>query len=217
MLGDDRRAMSDRGAGWKVGPSRSVNDDPLRPDLGPRASQWGSDRAPPFQRGSIDRAVRAARPGNQPGQDPAVWAIDESHAPLYWFPRDCPRGTLLARHPFERGLLIDLFTTSAERQHVTEHGWLDSMRNTRLFTYHLPRATFEPRTEAEGQWVSAEPVEPLSVEPVGEPGARHVDAGVEIRLTNDFWPFWDRVVESGLPFSGVRLRNASPRVESDTR
>lgn len=25
--------------------------------------------------------------------EPLVWAIDEPHAPLYWFPRQCPRVT----------------------------------------------------------------------------------------------------------------------------
>jgi len=212
MLGDGRRAVSDREAGR----SRSGDDDPLGPDLGPRASQWGSDRALPLSEDPSIERFEPHVPATNPGQEPAVWAIDGAHAPLHWFPRDCPRGTVWARDPFERGL-VDLFATSAERLHVTESGWLDSMRATRLFSYHLPRATFERWTEAEGQWVSAEPVEPLSVEPVGDLLARHVDAGVEIRFTNDLWPFWDRVVESGLPFSGVRLRNASPRAESDTR
>ena len=29
---------------------------------------------------------------------PAVWAIDEEHSPLYWFPRDCPRVTAWPRN-----------------------------------------------------------------------------------------------------------------------
>jgi hypothetical protein len=28
--------------------------------------------------------------------EPLVWAIDTRHLPLYWFPRDCPRGTFWA-------------------------------------------------------------------------------------------------------------------------
>ena len=35
-------------------------------------------------------------PATNPGQAPAVWAIDAAHAPVYWFPRDCPRGAVWA-------------------------------------------------------------------------------------------------------------------------
>ena len=30
-------------------------------------------------------------PQTQPEASPLVWAIDETHAPNYFFPRDCPR------------------------------------------------------------------------------------------------------------------------------
>jgi hypothetical protein len=51
----------------------------------------------------------------------------------------------------------------------------------------------------------------LSVEPVGVLLDRHARAGIELRFVPDLWPFWDEVVASGLPFSGVRLRNAAAR------
>ena len=31
------------------------------------------------------------------GGDPLVWAVDTRHLPMFWFPRDCPRGTFWAR------------------------------------------------------------------------------------------------------------------------
>jgi len=34
------------------------------------------------------------------------------------------------------------------------------------------------------------------------------DAWVELRIVDDLWPLWDRVVASTLEFSGIRLRNA---------
>lgn len=33
----------------------------------------------------------ASRAGREGVDGPLVWAIDEAHAPLYDFPRDCPR------------------------------------------------------------------------------------------------------------------------------
>jgi hypothetical protein len=51
---------------------------------------------------------------------------------------------------------------------------------------------------------------PLGVDPVGDLLAKHASAGVELRFVTSVWPFWDAVVASGLPFSGVRLSNATP-------
>ena len=36
------------------------------------------------------------------------------------------------------------------------------------------------------------------------------DPKIELRFARSFRPFRDTVVESGLPFSGVRLSNAEP-------
>ncbi|MEP7112276.1 MAG: DUF6886 family protein [Ilumatobacteraceae bacterium] len=40
-------------------------------------------------------------PRTNPSHAPAVWAIDSQHAPLYWFPRDCPRVAVWPRRPQE--------------------------------------------------------------------------------------------------------------------
>jgi hypothetical protein len=43
-----------------------------------------------------------------------------------------------------------------------------------------------------------------------------VQAGIELRVTPNLWPLWDRVVSSSLEFSGIRLRNAEPRPAAET-
>jgi len=40
--------------------------------------------------------------------------------------------------------------------------------------------------------------------------ARHADAGIELRVTPSIWPFWRRVTNSTVEFSGSRLRNTAP-------
>jgi hypothetical protein len=45
-------------------------------------------------------------PRTNPTHPPAVWAIDADHAPLYWFPRDCPRVTIWPRRPEDDGTLF---------------------------------------------------------------------------------------------------------------
>ena len=90
------------------------------------------------------------------------------------------------------------------------------MQSSRLFVHRLPAGTFEPWSQADGQWISRTAVVRVSVEPVGDVLASHVESRIELRFVPEIWSFWDCVVESGLPFSGVRLQNALPRVESDT-
>ena len=38
--------------------------------------------------------------------------------------------------------------------------------------------------------------------------ARHAEAGNELRITRSVYPLWDKVIETTLDFSGIRLRNA---------
>lgn len=86
-------------------------------------------------------------------RDGKVWAIDERHSWLYWFPRDCPRACFWA---------IESTTVDA-----------------------------------------IERVE------VGDLLARHAGAGIELRIAPALYPLWDRVIETSLDYSGIRLRNAA--------
>ena len=147
-------------------------------------------------------------PATNPTQPPSVWAIDTRHAPLYWFPRDCPRVTVWADDEIQQANLGARLHTTASRVHATELAWLDRIRTTALYAYRLPDEPFRAWTEAHGQWVSTEPVTPLGVEPVGDLLARHAAAGIELRLVADLGPLRELVLASGLPFSMVRMGNA---------
>jgi hypothetical protein len=148
-------------------------------------------------------------PSTNPGQSPAVWAIDADHAPVYWFPRDCPRGAVWADTDEQRSVLRHTFATGASRVQATELGWLERIRSTRLYVYELDSGPFEPWPDAEGQWIARVAVDPIEVRPVGDLLELHARAGIELRFVPDLFAFWDLVLASGLPFSGVRLRNAS--------
>jgi hypothetical protein len=142
--------------------------------------------------------------------EPLVWAIDTRHLPMYWFPRDCPRGTFWATPATSpedaEGLLL-----GGARVHAVEAGWLERIRESRVVAYRLPETTFVPDPEVGGYWLSSEAVAPLERAELGDLLARHAEAGIELRLVANLWPLWDRVVASTLEYSGMRLRNASPR------
>jgi hypothetical protein len=80
-----------------------------------------------------------------------------------------------------------------------------------LYGYALDAAEFSPWPEADGYQVADHPVRPLRVEPLGDLLAHHQAAGIELRLVPTLWPLIDAVVGSGLPFSIIRKRNATPR------
>jgi hypothetical protein len=137
-----------------------------------------------------------------------VWAIDDEHVPAYWFPRDCPRGTFWAvsstsDEDVERFLTGD----RSLRVHALQHDWFDAFRSARLWGYQLPAETFARYERAAGYWVSREAVEPTDVAELGDLVAKHLEAGIELRLVPDLAAVWQRVIASTLEFSGIRLRN----------
>lgn len=164
---------------------------------------------------SEDPAIRVFRPHFAPTAalpDPLVWAIDGEHAPLYWFPRACPRVTFWA---IETTTLEDrarfLADTTAGRVHAIEAAWLDPMRACELYVYRFPGDRFELLDANGGFWVARHEVVPLDVAPVGDLLRRHAGAGMELRITPSLWPLADAVAASTLGFSLVRMGNAAPR------
>ena len=144
--------------------------------------------------------------------EPLVWAVDTRHLPLYWFPRDCPRCTFWAGPRTTDADLARFLDGRRERRvHVIEEGWLERVRNARLYLYRLPAEPFLQDRETLGYWMSRAAVDPLELVGIDDLIGRHAKAGILLRAVTNLWPLWDAVVESTLEFSGIRLRNAVPR------
>ncbi len=159
---------------------------------------------------SLRRFLPRASPAN-PGAPPLVWAVDTRHAPMFWFPRDCPRGCVWPVSTTTRDDRERFFgQTSATRIHVIENAWLERVRTCRLFAYRLPRQAFWPHEEVGGYWIADEQVDAIDRVDAGDLLGRHAAAGIELRVTPSIWPFWRRVIASTVEFSGSRLRNAAP-------
>jgi hypothetical protein len=129
---------------------------------------------------------------------------------MYWFPRECPRGTFWVT-PLTTPADADRLLSGAKRVHAVEGAWLDRIRAARVVAYRLPEESFSPDPEVGGYWLSREPVEPVELVELGDLLSRHVAAGIELRVVENLWPLWDRVIASTVEFSGMRLRNAVPR------
>lgn len=155
-------------------------------------------------------------PVTNPTAPPLVWAVDTRHLPMFWFPRDCPRGCIWAcstTTPEDRERFFG--QSAATRIHVIESDWCDRLRRCRLHAYRLPGDVFSPH-EVGGYWVSDEPVEAVECVAIDDLVMQHARARIELRATPSIWPFWKRVADSSLGFSGSRLSNAAPHADQFT-
>jgi hypothetical protein len=154
----------------------------------------------------FDPRARAA----DPAAPPLVWAVDSRHAPLFWFPRDCPRGCIWPVSTTTADDRERFFGQSAAtRIHVVETGWLARLQECRLYAYRLPAGPFRPH-EVGGYWIADEPADAVEQVVIDDLAGRHARAGIELRITPSVWPFWRRVASSTVEFSGSRLRNSAP-------
>lgn len=153
-------------------------------------------------------AIAALRP---PGREwlngPLVWAIDADHAPLYLFPRDCPRILMWRKVGTSEADVAAYWTEPAARiVAFVETGWLDRIARARLYRYYLPAQSFLSLGDA-GMHVSCGAVTPMAVRTHDDLPGDLASEGVTLRPLPDLLPLrgaWG----SSLHVSGIRLRNA---------
>jgi hypothetical protein len=167
------------------------SDDPGIECLVPRPVQVPSRRAP----------------GQEWLNGPLVWAIETRRAPMYLFPRDCPR-ILLWSTP---GTTVEdrrhwLGASDAEVVACIEWAWFERVRSSVIHRYDLPPDTFEDLQDA-GMFVSRVAVTPIRMETIADLPAALRDHGVELRICESLAPL-ARAWDSTLHVSGIRLRNA---------
>jgi len=151
-------------------------------------------------------------PATSPDNSPMVWAVDEEHAPGFWFPRDAPRACCWSTGEPVGDIARSLLGMGAyRRMHAIEAAWLDRMRACRLYVYRFDSTPFSIHNNDAGYFSTHESIRPLSVEPVGDLLALHAEAAIELRIVPNLWPIIDAIVASGLQFSIIRKMNARSR------
>ncbi len=140
----------------------------------------------------------------------AVWAVADSHLVNYLFPRDCPRICFRAG-PGTSTSDRARFLGGTERIVAFESAWLARVESTELTLYDMPAEAFEEANPEAGYWISRSAVTPSGKRKVRHLMSRLLEAGVEVRILQDFWPLADAVAQSTLRFSIIRKRNAQPR------
>jgi hypothetical protein len=113
-----------------------------------------------------------------------------------------------ARDESEQAAFTELFESEASRIVAAETDWMERVRDGKLYRYVFDAAAFKPWVEADGQYITEQVVYPQHVELLDDLLALHAAAAVEIRFTPRLGALMDRILESGLPFSFVRIRDA---------
>lgn len=90
---------------------------------------------------------------------------------------------------------------------MIENQWLERLRTVQLYAYRMPREPFD-LVEDDRFYIASTTIDALERVEMGDLLARHADAGIELRIAPLLYPLWDRVLETTLDYSGIRLRNA---------
>ncbi|MEX2238438.1 MAG: DUF6886 family protein [Dehalococcoidia bacterium] len=144
-------------------------------------------------------------------EEPLVWAIDEWHSFMYFFPRDCPRilvWPLASSSEDDRVRFMG--ETPARAVATIAAGWLERLGSTTVYRYELPAVSFEDLNDA-GMHVSRGTIKPVDCEAIRDLPRALSDAGVELRSVESLWPLHDALLEATLHYSMIRMRNAAPR------
>ena len=142
---------------------------------GPRAL-WHVSEDPFIERFEPHVSATASSP------EPRVWAVDTRHLPLYWFPRECPRGTFWATA--ETTADDAELLAGSDRVHIVETGWVDRMQAARVYAYRLAEASFAADDEVGGYWLSRDTVLPIEVVPLGSNSSITLPASTPVAVVS---------------------------------
>ncbi|ULL18095.1 hypothetical protein DVH26_28710 [Paenibacillus sp. H1-7] len=143
-------------------------------------------------------------------EEPAmVWAIDEFHAPHYYFPRNCPRVCLWPEESTSEADKERFFGHSAvQRIIAVESDWLERIRETKLYRYVFEEEGFAEYDINAGYYTSLQTVNPVAVEPIGDLLQQLSLTGIELRITPSLMPLRAAILESTVNFSMIRMKYA---------
>lgn len=159
----------------------------------------------------VPRSVRVPavrRPGMEWLNGPLVWAIDGWHAPLYLFPRECPR-ILVWRTPRTTQADAAAWFGGCDARMIAflPRDREAAFRRYTLYRYALPSETFEAIGDA-GMHVAREAVVPDRMDSLDDLAGELAAEDVTLRLVDSLLPLrtlWSTTLHA----SGIRLRNVA--------
>lgn len=158
------------------------------------------------ERGDIE-VFHPRAPLGHPDTEPLVFAIDEWHQPLYFFPRDCPR---IGVWPVETTSEEDKewFSGQGDQRMLLyiDHSWQARHAAGEVWRYEFGPGQFED-CDDHGCWASRSSERPATVTRLTDLPGRIAEAGCRLIVADlsaiaaRFWP------DTTLHVSMIRMRN----------
>jgi hypothetical protein len=139
-----------------------------------------------------------------------VWTIDEFHAPHYYFPRECPRVCVWPKEDTsDQDMDIFFGMSKTNRMVAIENDWYEQVRHGRIYRYVFEAEDFELYEPNAGYYISTRSVKPVHVERIDDLIVTILQEGIELKVTPSLMPLKNRILESTMNFSMIRMRNAN--------
>lgn len=153
---------------------------------------------------------RAPRSSHHQIKEMVVWAVAESYLYNYLLPRNCPRVSFYAMNS-TREEDVELFLEGQRTKRVlaVEACWFNRIVNATLIQYEFAPDNFYLFDEPAGYYLSQHAEIPISVQMIAAPLERLLAPDVEVRLTPSLWELRERVLNSSLGFSFIRMNHAT--------
>ncbi|WP_408008711.1 DUF6886 family protein [Pseudalkalibacillus sp. A8] len=146
------------------------------------------------------------KPASFPDAPPLVWAIDETHRPLYLFPRDCPRVAFWKGNQTTESDL-EKYNVNVRMVITIESGWMDRLKEATIYQYTFKGDSFICFDKNAGYYTSRSTVVPISVQRLESLPQLLVEEDVELRCLPSLRMLREEIPMSSLNFSMIRMRN----------
>lgn len=141
-----------------------------------------------------------------------VWVVSEDMIYNYLFPRECPRVTYYGdENSNSDDVLRFIGESGAKTVAAVEKTWIPKILNTTLYIYEFNPENFELQDKTAGYYISYKREKPIAVTKVDNILEELLKSNIELRIMPSIWELRDEVLKSTLPFSFIRMKNASPR------
>jgi hypothetical protein len=139
-----------------------------------------------------------------------VFVVSDKFLYNYLLPRDCPRVTYYVNNnSSQEDINTFMGQKGADYVVTVESKWKSDINGTTLYCYEFLSEGFLLLDENAGYYISYKSITPISVRTITNLQKELSDRNVELRYIPSLFDLAERIQQSTLSFSLIRMRNAS--------
>lgn len=144
-----------------------------------------------------------------------VWALCERTLPNFLTPRDCPRVTYHAGKNTSAADIERCLPKGYSHAVIIETAWLERLRNTTLYLYHLDSSGFYLQDEAAGYYVSQKPQVPIGITAVADLEGELKKRNAALMTIDNLWDISEEIKKTTFNWSICRMAYAQGKPEEN--